>query len=42
MKSIFTFMMVCLLVAVATMAGEILFGTSIDANAIRELIRGKI
>ena len=42
MKSIFTFMMVCLLVAIAAMAGEILFGSSIDASAIRELIREKI
>ena len=40
MKSIFTFMGLCLLLAVATMVGETLFGTSVDAGAIRELIRG--
>ena len=42
MKSIFIFMMVCLLLAVAVMVGEALFGTSVDAGAIREVIRGKI
>ena len=32
MKSIFTFMAICLLVAVATMSGEILFGASVDGG----------
>ena len=42
MKIIFIFMTLCLLLAVATFSGEILFGEGVEVDAIRTLIKERI
>ena len=42
MRDILIFMMLCLLLAVATFTGEILFGEGVEVDAIRTLIKERI
>jgi len=42
MKSIFIFMGICILLTIAAVTGELLFGEGIEADAIRQLIKERI
>lgn len=42
MKTIMTIMIMCLILAVASFLGELLFGTGVEADGIREFIKAKI